>query len=424
MSLVVVGANHQTCPLAVREKLAFSPGSLPMVLPRLSKHLGGVGAVILSTCNRVEVYAHHPDEAGILYEKIEGFLAEEKGLVPETFRGMLYRLQGREAVLHLFRVASSLDSLVVGEAEILGQVHGAYGAAQGAETTDKVINALFQRAFSAAKDIRTDTKIGLGKVSVSSVAVDLAVSIFRDLNQAGVMVLGSGEMGESTLRSLLAQGAGRVFVVNRNLERARELAERHGGEALGFEVMPGHLHEADIIICSTAAPHYVLRPGHLIDSLARRAHRPVFLIDIAVPRNVDPTVRGLENVYLYDIDDLKEVVRENVAARHEELDRCHRIVERQADQFMRWVGGSIADPAILSMTEELNAIRERELQRTLEALPDLTEEQRQEVCHLSERLVKRILQRSASELKQEVRHHDPGFVLHLVRRLFGLEEGE
>ncbi len=420
MSIAVVGLNHRTCPLALREELHFPAEALPDALRRMRERLDGAGVAILSTCNRVEVYAHQtaPD----LCKRIRTGLGEWHKVPEARFRDHLYSYEDREAVGHLFRVASGLDSLVLGENQILGQVHDAFDAARAEGTSDKVLSALFQRAFAVAKEVRTRSGIAAGRISIGSVAVDLAASIFGELTGKTVMIVGAGKMGELTLKSLVSRGAGKLLMVNRNLEKAVELAEAHGGEPLSLEALPQALSRADIVITSTGASHYLLGPAHFEAALKQRGQAPVFVIDIAVPRNVDPSVNGVDNVYLYDVDDLKHVAEQNKEARRREVDLCMRIVDDHVDRFWGWVQGLVAEPMIISMAAELNAIRERELAKTLSALPDLTDAQREQVEYLSKRLVNAILQRPMTELKREVGHHDPGTVLHIVRRLFGIKD--
>ena len=422
MTLAVAGLNHNTSPVEVRERLAFPQKKMQQALLQLHQQLGGGGAVILSTCNRVELYLHHERPEVSLGEQAIRFLSAFHGISPESFRNHLYVHENEKAVAHLFRVSASLDSLVVGEAQVLGQVHEAYLAAQSAQTTNKVVNALFQRAFSVAKKVRSETFIGSGHVSVSSIAVDLAASIFMELAGKTVLVVGSGETAALTLRHLVAHGARHVLVVNRNLDKARALAEPYSGEAITFDQLHDHLHRADIVISSTAAPHFVLHPRHFSEALQQRAHRPMFAIDIAVPRDIEPAVAEVDNVYLYDMDDLEQVAEENLATRREEMTRGLAIVERETAQFIAWRRGLLAEPALRSMTEELHAIRERELKRTLAALPDLTEEQRGEVERLASRIVKQILNRPLTHIKREAAHHDPNIVIHLARRFFGIDE--
>jgi len=422
MSLTAVSISHHTSPVALRERLAFSRDELAGALLRLKDRLGGAAGVILSTCNRVEVYAHGGSGGEELGDGIRAFLSEWHGVEEDEFRQALYTYRDKAAVGHLFRVASSLDSLVVGEAQILGQVRDAYLAAQTAQTTDKVINALFQKAFTVAKHVRTQTDVGVGKVSISSVAVELAASIFRKFPGKTALVIGSGKTGELALKSLVERGVTRVLVANRSIEKAQVLAASCNGEALALAELPPHLHRADIVISSTAAPGYVLGPADFRDALKMRGHKPMFVIDVAVPRDIEPRVAELDNVYLYDIDDLERVVADNLRSRRVEMERGMAIVEHAVDQFMCWMRGLAAEPTLVSISEELNAIRERELARTLAAMPDLTEEQRREVSYLTERIVRSILQQPMKRIKQEIGHHDPAAVLHLVKRIFGLKE--
>jgi glutamyl-tRNA reductase len=422
MGVVAVGLSHHTSPLALRERLHFPPEAIPAALRELQKRLHGGAAVILSTCNRVEIYAHHEKDAAALCDDIRAFIAGWHHIAEQEFAPSLYEHKGPEAVSHLFRVTASLDSLVVGEAQILGQVHDAFTLAQEQETVDKVLSALFQRAFSVAKLVRTETRIGAGKVSVASIAVDLAVSIFIDLADKTVMIIGSGKMGESTLKSLLARGVGRILLVNRSHEKARALAEELGGEAVPLDDLDEALPRADIVVTSTAAATPLLNPGHFQRALRKRANAPMFVIDIAVPRNVEAAVNELDNVYVYDVDALKQAADENLKARHEAIGQCLRLIDDGVTKFVQWMQSLIAEPAILSISEELHGIRERELQKLLAAHPDLSGEQREAVIHMTRRIVNAILQRPMSQLKREVATEDPSFVLQLVRRIFGLKE--
>ena len=422
MPVVLTGLSHKTCPVELREQLAFGADRLPEALHRLRRMLGEGGCVILSTCNRVEIYARADASPTRIHELVREFLAELHGLPEETFAPHLYELSNREAVAHLFRVTCSLDSLVVGEGEILGQVHDAYLAAHTESATDKVISALFQRAFKVAKEVRTKSNIGAGKVSVASVAVDLAVSIFTDLADKTAMIIGSGETGETALRHLVARGVGHVILVNRSLERAQILAAELHGEALALDELTAQLHRADIVITSTASPEPILHAADFQQALKRREKAPMFVIDIAVPRDVDEGVNEIDNIYLYDIDALQQVTEQNLEARRAEMTKCMQIIDAQVERFLDWRQSLYAEPTIVSMSQELHAIRERELQKTLDAMPELSPKQREEIEYLSKRIVNTILQRPMSQIKQEIIHEDPHRVLHLVKRLFGLEE--
>ncbi len=423
MSLIVTGLNHRTSELALRERVVFAEEALPKAIKALRERVEDAGVVILSTCNRSEIYLNHAGDAEYLHRELRRFLSDWHRVPQEELAPALYEYEGRETVGHLFRVAASLDSLVVGEQQILGQAHDAYTLAHQEQATDKVINALFQKAFAVAKRVRTQTNIGEGKVSVSSVAVDLAVSIFTDLSGAAVLVIGSGEMSEQTLQHLVQHGVGRIIVANRTVENAEALARRFNGVAIALDAIEAHLHEADIVVSSTGAPGLVLHADQLQWALKRRGQKPMFLIDIAVPRDIDAAANQLDNVYLYTMDDLQEVARRNLEARRDAIDRSLEIVDAGVDQFWRWLRGLAAEPTIVSLSRKMDAIRVRELQKTLANLPGLSPEQREEVEYLTKRIVGNILQRPLAEIKLEAHEEEHGSVLHAVRRLFGLKEG-
>lgn len=423
MSLVVTGLNHRTSELDLRERLQFREESLPDALAQLRARLGEGGGVIVSTCNRSEIYVNHPGAPADVHRELRAFLSDWHKMPESEFTKTLYEYEGPETVGHLFRVASSLDSMVVGEQQISGQVHDAYLIAHSENATDKVLNALFQKAFSVAKRVRSKSSISEGKVSVSSVAVDLAVSIFMDLADKTVMVIGSGEMAELTLKNLVDKGVGEVLVANRSLERAQSLSEAYGGRAVALSDLDYHLKRADILISATGAPGIILRTEQFQKALKERNKEPMFVIDIAVPRDIDAAVHDMDNVYLYDLDDLKKVADANLEARRDEIDRCLAMVETGVEQFCRWMNGLAAEPTIVSLSEEFNAIREKELEKTLRSLHDLDPDQREEIEYLSKRIVNSILQRPLTQLKREVDDGDQAGMLGLVRRLFGLKEG-
>ena len=422
MTIALTGFSHHTCPVELRERLSFPEERVPAALLKLKQELHDGGAVILSTCNRVEVYTRDDEAPEQLHGLVREFLSQWHGLEPEEFVGHVYEHANRDAVAHLFRVASSLDSMVVGEDQILGQVHDAYLVAQTEGATDKILHALFQRAFKVAKEVRTKTAINVGKVSVSSVAVDLAASIFGDLSEKTVLVIGSGETGELALKSLVDRGVGKVLVANRTLAHAEDIAARYNGEPCALADLKTFLHRADIIISSTSAKEPILLVDDFQQALRKRDQAPMFVIDIAVPRDVDAAVSDLDNVYCYDMDDLETVAAQNLESRRAEMAKCLALVDHQVDRFIGWRQSLYAEPTIVSMTQEMNSIRERELEKTLASLPDLSDKQRAEVEYLTKRIVNNILQRPMSQIKQEVVREDAGRVIHLVKRLFGLEE--
>jgi glutamyl-tRNA reductase len=422
VSVLVAGLSHHTSPVHVRERLHFDDQALPSALRTLKSALDCDGVVIVSTCNRVELYATGVEDVKQAAVRIRAFLSEQHDLPESEFAECLYEHTNSAAVAHLFRVASSLDSLVVGEAQILGQVQDAYQAAQAEVCTDKVMSALFQRAFSVAKKVRTDTAISAGKVSIGSVAVDLAVSIFRELIGKTVMVVGTGKMGELTLTSLVGQGVDNLLLVNRSLDKAEDLAKRVRAESIALADIRDHLHRADIIVSSTASDAYLLGPEDFTKALKDRGNAPMFVIDIAVPRDIDPKVNDLNDIYLYDVDSLQQVADANLEARRQEIAKCMEIVERGVETFTKWERSLMAEPTIVSMTAEWDGIRDQELQKTLNALPDLTDKQRDEIEYLTKRIVKNIMQHPMKQLKQEVITEDPHSVLQMVKRLFGLKE--
>ena len=422
MSLVITGLNHTTSDIALRERLAFPDASLPEALSQLRTQLDEAGVVIISTCNRMEIYVNHVGEAEDILREIRQFLSQWHSIDEAAFSDALYEHEGAEAAGHLFRVASSLDSMVVGEDQILGQVHDAYITAHAEQATDKIINTLFQKAFTVAKKVRSTTKISEGKVSISSVAVDLAVSIFMDLTDKTVIVIGSGEMSELTLKCLVDKGVGCVIVANRSLDNAQTLADQHNGEAIALDDLTDHLHRADIVISSTGAPGIILHRDQMYHALKQRANQPMFVIDIALPRDAEASINDLDNVYLYDIDNLKAVTGKNIEARRNELDRCYEIVDNGLFQFSRWLQSLIAEPTIVSLSREFNTVRERELTKTLDSMKHLSDADREEVEYLTKRIVNNILQQPLTQIKQEVHDSDHSSVLQIVRRIFGLKE--
>ncbi len=332
MDIAVLGLNHRTAPVELRERMAFPSERLGEALGRLRREAGLAEAVILSTCNRVELYAVLPYLNGHRAALME-FLSRWHALDAAAVAPQFYWHLAPESVRHLFRVAAGLDSMVLGESEILGQVKEASQRAVEAQTVGPVFRGLFQQAFAVAKVVRTTTQIGRGAVSVSSVAVDLARKIFADFSTKSILIFGAGQMGEATLRCLVGRGARRVLVANRSYAHAESLAEQVGGRPVPADDLQEALRAADILICSTAADHHLLTKTQMEQLMAQRRQRPVFLIDISVPRNLDPAIRTLANVYLYNIDDLEGIAAANLQRRAAELGPCLDVVERQARRF-------------------------------------------------------------------------------------------
>ncbi len=422
MNLVVCGLNHHSAPVEIRERLAFTEKDLPAAFSLVREKIPGAGCVLVSTCNRVEIYVHHPLLPETLRERLVAFLVESRGVEKALFDDYLYLYAGREAVEHLFRVASGLDSLVIGEPQILGQLHEAYQAAHACQVADKVIHRLFQKAFTTAKKVRSQTAIGMGNVSVSSVAVSLAASIFKDLSRVQVFLLGSGEMAALALKALADHGARHITVVNRDLEKARILAASQGGTVATWDELDGLLTRADIVISSTAAPGFILSKKQVDSVLHTRKHRPLFLVDIATPRDIDPEVASLDGVFLYDIDDLKAVARHNQHARQEEIDRCIVLIEQATERFMAWLASLPAESALCTLARELDAIQKEELARVFAAIPELSSEARAEIESFARRSAERILQQANTDLYGRYPKQEASLLRQFLKRLLGIEK--
>lgn len=335
MPLLVAGLNHHTAPVDLRERFAVRDSRLPELTRQLCAQEGLDEVVVLSTCNRVELYA-----AGSRPEAAADFLRQLGG--PEAADGgpVLYQHSGEEALRHLFRVVCGLDSMVLGETEIFGQVKSAYGAAQAAGATGRTLNQIFQTAFRVGKAVRSRTQIQQGATSVGGAAVELAEKIFGDLRDSTVMILGAGEISRRTAQSLQSRGARSVIVANRTHERAVELAAEMGGRAVHYEQWPEEVLRVDIVISSTAAPHFVITPDHLRAVLPRRHGRELFLIDIAVPRDIDPACNDFEGVYLFNVDDLESMAAEARARREREIARCQQFIETEIARSRQRLLGS------------------------------------------------------------------------------------
>ncbi|MBI1976285.1 MAG: glutamyl-tRNA reductase [Candidatus Omnitrophica bacterium] len=335
MKLITVGINHQTAEVEEREKIFLPSKDLESALKDLAKTPPVREGVILSTCNRVEIYGL-VDNIDAGEEQLKRFLCRNAPGQMERMDGKWYTHVDHGSVAHLFKVASGLDSMVLGESEILGQVKNAYQEAVKAQTTGKVMHALFQKSFQAAKFVREQTGIGRGLVSVSSVAVSLAKRILGSLNGRRIMVIGAGEMSSLTLKSLKENGVSTMIVSNRNYDKAVELARQFDAKAISFDEFPSAMRQTDIVISSTAAPHFIITREQVVHLMKERKQRPLFLLDIAVPRDVYPEVNDVDNVYLYNIDDLQGIVKENLDYRHSQLSLCHSLIQQKSERFMSW----------------------------------------------------------------------------------------
>ena len=423
MGVVLVGMNHRTAPVELREKVAFDAESALRGLEELARRTNSAEAVILSTCNRVEVTAFH-DEDAELPDAVERFLADFHGLKPGAVASHLYRLRGRDAVRHLFRVASSLDSMVPGESQILAQVKEAYLLSAEAGYTAKHLNVLFQRAFRVGKLVHTDTDIARHKVSISSVAVDLAREVLGDLADRTVLVLGAGETGKLTLRSLVESGVGRLVLSNRTRRRAEEAAERFRGTVVDWEDLPGHLAEADIVISSTSSRGFVLGREDVAAAVAKRGERPLFIIDIAVPRDVHPAVAELPGVHLHDIDDLEKVVAENVDRREQEFHRSLELIDREVEEFESWFERHETEELIGVLLQRAHQASHAELEKLWAEHPDIDPDHRREINAAVERLVNRIMHPPIEVLKREADRHPPTDFNRIIRIICQMDQQE
>ena len=420
MSIIVVGLSHHTAPVEIRDRVAFPAHQLGEAASRFGSDPVRE-CVIVSTCNRCEVYAVAED-ADAACAAVVGRLCEAHGLVRAEVEGHLFCLRETEAVRHLFRVACGLDSMIVGEPQIAGQVKDGHAAAGGSGAAGVVFNRLFQMAAEVSKRARTETEIGMGAVSIPFAAVELAKKIFGKLDGQRALVIGAGEMSELTARHLVANGVRSLRVTSRTLERARELADRVGGEALPFEEGMSRLHEAEVVISSTSASGHVLRRDAVAQAMQRRRNQPMFLIDIAVPRDIEPEVGDLYNVFLYNVDDLQKVVGDNIARREQEAVKAQAMVEEQIGAFHAWLSSLEVVPTIVSLRQRFEATMSAELERA--RLSGFSEEQQKRVSALLRSYTNKLLHGPVTRLKEASEAGDGLSHAHAVRYLFELNPSE
>jgi glutamyl-tRNA reductase len=406
MSLVLIGVNHKTAPIEVRERIAISRDDLPETTRALAAVPGVAECMIVSTCNRVEILA--AVESSSLDSRLDltSFLQRHFNLDPALLAPHLYEHRDREAVAHLFRVAASLDSMVVGEPQILGQVKDAFATARASGTVGGQLEHLLQCTFAAAKKVRSETEIGSNSVSIASVAVELARKIFGSLQGRTVFLVGAGKMSELAARHLVQQGAGAILVTNRTLERARRMAEAFSGQVIPFEQLHEAASQADIVISSTGAPHPIFRREHGQAFLQRRRNRPMFFIDIAVPRDVDPEMGKLEGIFVYDIDDLQAVAAAHLSARSREAADAEALIAAEVERFHQRQLTVNAAPAIVALQQQAEEIRQAELKHVQARLGALSAEQIAAVDALTRGLVNKFLHPPMQALKQAARDND------------------
>jgi glutamyl-tRNA reductase len=412
--LIIVGVSHRTTPVEVRERLAVDQDRCATDLHRLVDESGLTEAVLVSTCNRVELIASTRERAQALRAVTTYF---NERVAPASLDGCIYEHTGAGAVRHLFRVASGLDSMVLGEPQILGQVKDAFTLAHDEGTVGTLLGRCFDRGFKVAKRVRSETSIAEGNVSVSSIACDLAEKIFGDLAGRAVLLVGAGKMGESAARSLAARGA-RLTVINRDPTKAARVAAACQGEARPMEALATELSLADVVITSTSKPDFLITP-ELMEGVGKmRRWKPIFFIDIAVPRDVDPRIGSLRNVFLYDVDDLEKVSRENLSARQRAATDAERIVDAEVVEFERWMQSLSLSPTIVALREKVRGIVQAEKHKVLPRLEGLSPLQSQALDRMCESIVNQLLHRPLTELKQG--GEDAQDAVLLVQRLFGL----
>ena len=417
---VVVGLSHRTAPVEVRERLAVAPDRLAQELREFASSGRFDEALLISTCNRVELYATSVDPVAASKNAKEAFAGRLSEPVGDE---VLYQERGVDVIRHVFRVASSLDSLVVGEPQILGQVKEAFDAAKGAGTVGTLLGRCFTQAFATAKRVRRETGIAVGTVSVSSIACELAKKIFGNLEGRRTLLLGAGEMGESAARSLRQTGT-QLHVVNRSDERAQRLAEVCGGRAVPYERLSVELADADVVIASTASKKFILTPELMKGVVRTRRHRPLFIIDIAVPRDVDPRVGNMDNVFVYDVDDLQQVAEENLSVRAREAARAEQIVEEEVEAFLSWRRSLELAPTIVALRKRFGQIAAEELERALPRLEGASSSDRAVLEAMGRSLVNKLLHQPMTQLKAGAGEPDGALLIDAVRRLFALSEQE
>ena len=423
MHLTLVGLSHKTAPIEIREKLTFPAERQEEAVSALMSTDSIAEAVILSTCNRTEIYAVVTTEADGK-EALIDFLAEGHDIDRHELIRYLYLVDGGDVVRHLFRVTASLDSMVVGEAQILGQVKEAYDYCFTYGSCSRIFNKLFRQSFEVGKRVRTETDIGESAVSISYAAVELAKKVFEDLAGTTTMILGAGKMSELTAKHLVSCGVDRVLVANRTYERAEELAERFDGEPIPYEDLFTAMREADIVISSTAATEYVIGHDDVADVTKHRSGRPLFIIDIAVPRDVHPDVNLLGNVFLYDIDDLNGVVESNLEERMREARRAEGIIEDEIREFAGWLESMEVVPTVAAIRAQAEQIRQAEMEKALRRLGGLSEKELKTIDALTASIVNKVLHGPTVRLKDEAGQKDNYVRVEAVRHLYGLDATE
>ncbi len=421
MKVLVLGVTHKTANVEIREKLAFNGPKLEEGIFGLRRIPEVREAAVLSTCNRVELYTC-VNNTSVAADHIKDYLSSLHGMPRQEFERSLFVHNGEDAIRHVFRVSSSLDSMVVGEPQILGQIKDAFDFALGKKTTGVLLNKLMKKAISTAKRVRTETRIAENAVSISFAAVELAKKIFTDLGGKSFMLLGAGEMAELAARHLMNNGVQDVMVVNRTYERGCELAREFNGKPVKFEDFLHELVHTDIIICSTGAPTYVLQKDQMHKVMKERKHRPVFIIDISVPRNIDPEINKLDNVYLYDVDDLQEVVDTNIHGRKIEAEKAEKIIDEEVGKFLKWMSSLDSVPTIISLRQKADEIKAEEIGKLKSRVPDLDEEKMKAVEYMATAIINKLIHPPTVALKEDTEDRDE--LIATIKKLYGINGEE
>ncbi|HST23117.1 MAG TPA: glutamyl-tRNA reductase [Blastocatellia bacterium] len=422
MNIVLIGLSHKTAPVEMRERLAFNESRMQDALAALADQDTVDEGLIVSTCNRVELLASAPAGADRGLDRLTGFLCSFHNLQPSALNGHIYAHADTEAIKHIFRVASSLDSMIVGESQILGQVKEAYQSAVEAGTVGRVLSQLMNRAINVAKRIRTETAVAQNPVSVSSVAVELARKIFGELSDKTVLLIGAGEMGELAARSLVDAGTSKLIVTNRTAERSEEIARKFGSSAVNFESFYDVLPSADIVLCSTGAPGYVIHPAETKKALKSRKRGPLLFIDISVPRNIDPAVAGLDNTFLFDVDDLESVVKSNLREREREAQIAEVIIESEVEGFMSQLRSLDLGPIVIEVKQLLAQMALSEYKRNRKRLGALNAEQEAAIQDvLLPALVNKLSHPVIVHLRHAARNGEPSEVIEELRKMIRID---
>jgi glutamyl-tRNA reductase len=420
MNIIVIGLSHKTATVEIREKVAFSPNLIEKPLHDLIALDEIIEGVIVSTCNRVEIYATTRDIAGGI-SRVKRFMADHHHIPLETLEPHLYSYHSEAAIRHVFRVASSLDSMIVGEPQILGQIKTSYGYAAEYKSSGIILNRFLHKAFSVAKRVRTETKIASSAVSVAFAAVELAKKILGELSDKTVMLVGAGEMCELAAKHFINSGAKGVMVTNRTFERAERLADEFSGEAIRFEELFQHLHRADIVLSSTGAPHIIIGPKDVEEVVKRRRFKPMFFIDIAVPRDIDQKVDDVENAYLFTVDDLQEIVQANLAQRSLEAEKAEELINQEIGQFYKWLSSLEVTPTIVALRNRFDEIRRSELEKTFSTWKDLPPDAEKRLDALTVAIMNKLLHPPTTALKQAGQGGRVDLYVDALRQLFDLE---